>query len=126
MPRLLRSISRLNHARLIWRDMSSIRAREADVRESESRNRMSFQNSGIGIAHLDLAARYVQANKRMCDIVGYTAEELQGMPIAQISHPDDAMNEAALAKLFHSGDCTFHLQKRYIHKWVKRFGLRWC
>lgn len=106
----------LNHARLIWRDMSSIRAREADVRESESRNRMSFQNSGIGIAHLDLSARYVQANKRMCDIVGYTADELQGMPIAQISHPDDALNEAALAKLFQAGECTFHLQKRYIHK----------
>ncbi len=108
--------SGLNQARLIWRDMSSIRAREADARESESRYRMSFQNSAIGIAHLDLNGCYTEANKRMCDIVGYSAQELKGLPIDQISHPDDALNQVTLSNLFRSGETTFHLQKRYIHK----------
>ncbi len=103
--------------------MSSIRAREADVRESESRNRMSFQNSGIGIAHLDLAARYVQANKRMCDIVGYSAEELQGMPIGKISHPTMRWMKRRSPSCFHSGDCTFHLQSDTSTNQAKRSGL---
>ena len=33
--------------------------------------------------------RFLRVNRKMCEITGYTADELYGMTFSDITHPDD-------------------------------------
>ncbi|MGV3485234.1 MAG: PAS domain S-box protein [Planctomycetaceae bacterium] len=104
-------------SRSVWRDMSSQKQKEEQTRLSERRYRNSFQNSAIGIAQVDLDGRYLMANRRLCEIVGYTVEELLEMKFSDITHPDDLSQELALRQELLSGnEKTYLIEKRYIHK----------
>lgn len=52
-------------------------AREA-LRQSEARFRAIFERSSIGIGLVDMKARIVDVNPMLCQIVGYSSEELCG------------------------------------------------
>ncbi|MEV4350420.1 PAS domain S-box protein [Actinoplanes sp. NPDC049596] len=60
---------------------------------SETRFRMTFDNSplGLGLISLDggVPGRYLQANPAMTAITGYSAGELLRMTYADLVHPDD-------------------------------------
>src|SRR5580704_5450047 len=51
------------------------RADEA-LKASEDRFRDTFDNVAVGIAHNDLAGRWLRVNQKFCDILGYTRDEL--------------------------------------------------
>jgi len=67
---------RIVGGRAVWRDLTPLKAKDELIRQGETRYRNSFQNSAIGIAHCDLNGRYILANRRLCEIVGYSYEEL--------------------------------------------------
>ena len=46
------------------------------LRDSEARFRAIFENAAVGIARLALDGRWLEVNQRLCDIVGYSREEL--------------------------------------------------
>src|SRR4029079_4988471 len=62
---------------------------EAALAESEARFRQTFELAGSGMAHVDLDGRLTAVNKRVCDMLGYAEEELLGVSVKSISHPDD-------------------------------------
>ena len=43
----------------------------------------------MGIAHVGLEGRWLRVNQRLCDIVGYSREELLGLTFQDITDPDD-------------------------------------
>ncbi len=47
------------------------------LRESEERFRLTIDEAPIGMALVALDGRFVRVNGALCEIVGYTAEELQ-------------------------------------------------
>src|SRR5262249_31678782 len=51
------------------------RAEEA-LRASEQQYRAVYDQAAVGIAEVDLTGRFLRANDRYCEIVGYTREEL--------------------------------------------------
>jgi PAS domain S-box-containing protein len=114
-------------SRSVWRDMSSLKQKEEQVRQSELRYRNSFQNSAIGIAQVGLDGRYLMTNRRMAEIVGYSAEELSELRFSDITHPDDLVKETELRNALIEGRTeTYMLEKRYRHKlghdvWVSLF-----
>ncbi|MFC1572297.1 sigma 54-interacting transcriptional regulator, partial [Candidatus Eisenbacteria bacterium] len=93
-----------------------VRAQEAQ-RESEERFRLSFENANVGVCLVNLDGRFIRVNERMCEFVGYSRSELEGMTVNEIGHPGDAgifqgVKQQALSK---DGACaTF--EKRYLHK----------
>jgi len=104
-------------SRCVWRDISSLRQKEDQVRQSELRYRNSFQNSAIGIAQIDLDGRYMMANRRLCEIVGYSAEDLAVLRFSDITHPDDLIEECELRTDMLAGRSdTYKIEKRYLHK----------
>ena len=75
-----------------WCWFSAIRTREdaeKALRESEGRFRATFEQAAVGIAQVGLDGRWLRVNQRLCDIVGYSREELLQRTFQNITHPDD-------------------------------------
>jgi len=87
---------------------------EAALRESEERFRGIFTQTLAGIAETDLTGRFVEANQRYCEIVGRSAEELYGMRMQDITHPDDLSHNLPLFKRAVSDGTPFVIEKRYV------------
>ena len=93
---------------------------------SEARFRATFNRAGIGICHCEPGGRLVQVNQTLCDIVGYTREELLGMTTRELSHPEDRGANDALAQRLFAGDIQrFASERRWLRKdgaviWVNR------
>ena len=57
-------------------------SRTADLVESERLYRSTFDAAPVGIVHVGLDGRWLRVNQRLCDLLGYSREELQS-PAAQ-------------------------------------------
>jgi PAS domain S-box-containing protein len=118
---------RIIAARAMCRDISALRVKDELIRQGETRYRNSFQKSAIGIAHCDLNGRYLLANRRLCEIVGYSFDDLSLRTFCEITHPDDLDQEIDLRRRLIAGELdTYKLEKRYIHQsgrevWVSVF-----
>lgn len=84
---------------------------------SEERFRATFENAAVGVAHVSPEGALVRVNDRLCEILGYTREELLARTSREITHPEDAEAEAALAERLAGGAIpSYTLEKRYLHK----------
>jgi PAS domain S-box-containing protein len=90
---------------------------EASMRASEQRFRNIFNNVPIGLCYTDLRGNLKQTNPKYCELVGYSALELQGMTAIDVTHPDDAAQDFELTRQLVRGDFPlYRRQKRYVHK----------
>ena len=68
----------------------------------------------VGILHRDLQRRVLVVNDAYCALVGRTAQELEGLPFAEFTHPDD-VGRSELAHLEHlATGQPFEIEKRYL------------
>ena len=87
------------------------------LRASEERFRSTFEQAAVGIAHVGLDGRWLRVNQRLCDIVGYTRDELLTRTFQDITHPDDLDTDLAGARQLLAGTIPSHsAEKRYFHK----------
>lgn len=95
------------------------------MRQNEERFRMVFENSPLGMTIINLEFRFDRVNKRFCEMLGYTEEELLQLTFADITHEEDINIDVDLAKLAFKGEIPyFQIEKRYYRKngelrWVK-------
>ena len=68
----------------------------------------------VGILHRDLDRRILTVNKRFCELVGRTPQELDGLPLETITHPDDAVRNAAQYAAHCKTGTPFQIEKRYV------------
>jgi PAS domain S-box-containing protein len=107
---------------LIMTDLTAQRTEESKaaiaheaLRESEGRLSALFDNAPVGIDELTASGDLVRANPRFCAIVGYSAEELRGMRLQDISHPGDLDADLAGMRRLLSGEInTYSMDKRYL------------
>jgi len=87
------------------------------LRESEEQYRATFEQSGVGVAHVAPDGRYLRVNQKLCDMVGYTREELLQRRFVDITHPDDRESDAERAERLLAGEIQdYSAEKRYIRK----------
>jgi PAS domain S-box-containing protein len=71
------------------------RVRDMDaLAESQDRLRRAFDDAPIGMAMLRSGA-FVRVNDALCEMLGYSAEELCSMRMADVAHPDDLARDRA-------------------------------
>jgi PAS domain S-box-containing protein len=71
-------------------DMTERRKTEAALRESEERFRSFFDELSLGILMMTPQGQIIAANKAICQLMGYSQEELVGQHISALYHADDA------------------------------------
>ena len=73
--------------------------------------------AAIGISHVDLDGRFVHVNRRLCDMLGYTRDELLQLSVGQVSHPEDILaTEKNMQRLSRGEIDSFTAEKRYLRK----------
>ena len=88
-----------------------------ELEASESRFRGSFETAGVGTCLVDQKGNLHEVNEKMCDILGYSREELLQCSFSDITHPDDLEEEFALLKDLTSGKINkFRREKRYLNR----------
>ena len=102
---------------MVFHDVSDRRRVEDALRASEERLRATFNQAAVGIIVADLNGRFLEANPRMCDILGYSFDQLQRLTFTQTIHPEDLSETQAQMRILLGGEiphCSF--EKRYIRK----------
>ncbi|HEY9699489.1 MAG TPA: PAS domain S-box protein [Trichocoleus sp.] len=90
---------------------------EEQLRQSEERFRLAFDNTAVGMSITSLDGQILQVNDFYCQILGYSRAELQAMGFQEISHPDDFKADLDLLQQLLAREIThYNLEKRYIRK----------
>jgi PAS domain S-box-containing protein len=87
---------------------------EESLRASEERFAGIFEQSGVGVIQCELDGRFLLVNKRYCEIVGRTVDELLTLRVPDITHPDDRESDTALRQRLVADGVPFFVEKRYL------------
>jgi len=99
------------------RDISRRTEAERALRESEEKFGNAFRYSPHGMAFVNPEGRWIKANHALCEMLGYSEEELVHRTIAEVTHPDDiATDLEQLGRLIAREITSYHRIKRYVHK----------
>ncbi|MCP1168438.1 MASE1 domain-containing protein [Limimaricola sp. ASW11-118] len=87
------------------------------IEAAEQRFKATFENAGVGIGIVGGDGALVQVNDSLAQMLGRTAEEMEGHPLEVFTHPDDlAKGKAAWAQLASGQADDYDLEKRYLRK----------
>ncbi len=101
----------------VQNDITERRRIEEVLRESEERFRATFEHAAVGAAQVGIDGRWLRVNPRLCEIVGYSQEELLARTFQDITHPDDLEEDLGRLRTMLAGELrTFTTEKRYIKK----------
>ena len=85
--------------------------------ESEERFRQAFDHAAIGKGLVALDGRWLQVNRSLCAIVGYSEAELLATTFQALTHPDDLEADLAQVRRLLDGEiASYHVENRYFHK----------
>ena len=98
-------------------DITARKRNEWALQESEERFRLTIDEAPIGMALVALDGRFVRVNHALCDIVGYSSTELEGLTFQAITHPDDVDADLSMRDQLARGAVPrYERQERYIRK----------
>lgn len=101
----------------IVNDVTESKRLMEQLRASEERFRRIFEEAPIGIGAIGGDGRLLRVNEALCAMSGYTAAELTGKTLAQMTHPEDAAGcQRLLDALFEGTRHAFHLEQRCLTK----------
>ncbi|MBN9682691.1 MULTISPECIES: sensor histidine kinase [unclassified Corallococcus] len=109
---------------VILRDISARRKAEDLLRLSEERFRTSFEGAPVGMALVDLDGHFLHVNAALCDLVGYSREELLHRSFQDLTAPEDLPVDVANAERMRRGElASFQREKHYVRKDGRRIAI---
>jgi PAS domain S-box-containing protein len=96
--------------------LSAAMSREAEF-DALARFQTVYDSAPLGILVVHRGGKLVEANKAVQDLLGYTADELRGMELDSLIHPDDLEATQALRREVIAGKTPrFEVERRYVRK----------
>lgn len=98
---------------LVFRDVTEEYSMLQRIEESESRFRNLFEQSGDGVLIHDLEGNILDVNQTLCELSGYTEEELLEMNLfsaSLLTTGDESIARNALDKLLEYGEVRFEAE----------------
>jgi PAS domain S-box-containing protein len=96
--------------------------------QSDARFRTTFERAAVGIAHVATDGRWLRVNQKLCDIVGYSPDELMACSFQDITHPEDLDSDLEQMQALLAGEIEqYSMEKRYLRKdgspiWINLTG----
>jgi PAS domain S-box-containing protein len=99
------------------RHLAELKRTSQALQESEERFRTAFENANVGVCLVATSGHLIKVNEAMCQIFGYTHQELEQMNINSIAYSGDLDLSPTFIKNAISGEANqANFDKRYIHK----------
>ncbi|MBW2186866.1 MAG: PAS domain S-box protein [Deltaproteobacteria bacterium] len=101
---------------------------EKALKESENLFRSIFANTAAGVVTISFKGQFLKGNPAFCQMLGYSATELEQMSQRDITHPDDLeSSEKIYCDVVRHKPERFEIVKRYLCKdgtivWVQITG----
>lgn len=98
-------------------DINARKQTEQALRASETSFRNYFESSPVGLCLTGPDKRWMDANDRLCEMLGYTREQLLGLSWVQLTYPDDIPSAVAQFERVMSRRIDgYSLDKRFVRQ----------
>ncbi|HAM73466.1 MAG TPA: hypothetical protein DCM86_17670 [Verrucomicrobiales bacterium] len=98
-------------------EVAERRQAQLALEDQRMRLRSCFELPVIGMAIASVDKAWIEINPRMCEILGYPADDLLTMTWEQLSHPEDLSREnAEFARVLRGEIEGYSLEKRFIRR----------
>lgn len=101
----------------ISNDISDRKRSEIALAESAQRFRDTFEQAAVGMAQASVDGKLLLVNQKLCEIVGYSRQELRAKKFQDITFGEDLGNELELLDQLLVGKIdNYCIEKRYVCK----------
>jgi diguanylate cyclase (GGDEF)-like protein/PAS domain S-box-containing protein len=101
---------------LLVQDITAIKQAQRELAQADQLFRTAFEEAPIGMGLVDPAnGRHLRVNQALCQITGYSEEQLLAMTADDMTHPDDVAGTAEARRVLVDGAPIHRNEKRYIH-----------
>jgi PAS domain S-box-containing protein len=98
-------------------DVTERKEAESELRESEARFRVAFESAAVGASMASLKGQFTRVNRSLCEMLGYSEEELLSKTFSDVTYPDDVQIGLDTVKKLVSGEISHSvIEKRYVRK----------
>jgi PAS domain S-box-containing protein len=102
---------------VIASDITDITIMREELEESDKRFKTAFNNAPIGIAVGTLDGKFLKVNDTLCNVLGYSEQELLDTDFQSLSHPDELEENVKLLEETLAGKRhSYRMNKKYIRK----------
>jgi PAS domain S-box-containing protein len=96
-------------------DLTARKLAEAELRASEQKFRGIFDNANSGVALVSLDGGWLEVNDRLCELLGYSRDQLTAKTFQDITHPEDLQGDLELVTRLIAGEIdSYKFDKRYL------------
>ena len=104
----------------ILHDITALKQADNAMKESEERFRAAFEQAGVGMGLRALDPRnprWLRVNEKLCEILGYTRDELLHLTTVDLTPPEDRGTALDYNdKLLRGEVASYSREKRYVRK----------
>ncbi len=108
---------RVTHFLAVKEDITEQKQMEEYIHEKEARFRGYFENAQVGMAITSPAKGWIEANRQLEKMMGYTLEELRETTWSELTHPEDLEADLGEYERLLAGEIdNYTIDKRFIRK----------
>jgi diguanylate cyclase (GGDEF)-like protein/PAS domain S-box-containing protein len=98
-------------------DVTAEREDAARLAEAQRRFQLAFDHAPIGVNVVSLEGKLLQVNRALCEIIGYTEDEMLATTFQELSSENDLGEDVEQLRKLVAGEIpAYQMEKRYRHK----------
>lgn len=98
-------------------DITQEKQIKSELKKTEAKFRNTFEQAAVGIAYVAPNGKWLRVNQKLCQIVGYSKEELRQKTFQDITYAEDLDTDLEYVRQLLSGEiATYSMEKRYIRR----------